>query len=319
MLRFYPAEKTILMTAAAIGVSAVVLAQTKGIAVDYTLFIKPALAALVFVALGQMLRRTGQYERPALLTTLIGIFAFDALVFSTYNVMLLPRHMAPVDEMLVRIDAYLGYSWPEFATWVSRHPWLADALRAVYNKTLVFLLLGYCVLAVAGRRERLHMAAYTSLFASLITIGLWSAFPSAGASGFWTLDPAVDAIVRAPVNSEYGARLNALIVHGVHDMKELNVGGLIGFPSYHTVMIAVAAIAVWPFAWLRWIGAALLAVTIPSILLHGGHNLVDVLAGALITATSWAIATKVHAVQELRPLVWRQASQVETAAVVPAE
>ena len=95
VLRLYPAEKTILMIVAAIGFSAVVLAETKGIAVDYALFVQPALAASVFIMLGQVLRKTWNAERPALLTTLIGIFAFDAMVFSTYNVMLLPRHMAP--------------------------------------------------------------------------------------------------------------------------------------------------------------------------------------------------------------------------------
>ena len=315
VLRLYPAEKTILMIVAAIGFSAWVLAETKGIAVEYSMFFKPVLAGVVFVALGIMLRRTWNAERLALIVILAGAFVLDAIVFTTYNVMLLPRHMEPVDAFWVKVDAMLGYSWPAFCAWFANYPWLADFLRLVYSKAPLFLFMGYCVLAAYGNRERLHVSAYACLFASVITIAVWAVFPSAGASGYWTLDPAIDAIVRPPVNSAYGAQLNHVIVNGVHAMADLNVGGLIGFPSYHTVMAFVPVFAVWPYRPLRMVALLILALSVPGILMHGGHNLADVIAGALITAVSWMIAVRVHAAQELRPLQWKQAVPV----TIPAE
>ena len=129
---------------------------------------------------------------------------------------------------------------------------------------------------------------------------MWSIFPSGGAAAFWTLDDEVHRIVRPIVGSAYGAELNRLFRDGVSDLSAMGVTGLIGFPSFHTVMALVSLVAIWPYRLLRFAALVPTALLVPGILVHGGHNLADMLAGIAITALAWPLAARIVAAQDAR-------------------
>ncbi|GAA2819015.1 PAP2 superfamily protein [Aminobacter aminovorans] len=74
------------------------------------------------------------------------------------------------------------------------------------------------------------------------------------------------------------------------EVNSLQVTGLIGFPSFHTVLGLMALIVVWPYRIVRYFVLVLNVFLAPAILIHGGHNLVDMIAGVVITLAAWCVA-----------------------------
>lgn len=303
MMSLHPAERTLVMVTAALAVVDFTLLRWKGIAVGWGFFAFSLGFAALMMAIGQVYRRWRDSERIALVAHVLGLFVAYSLFGALFNIVLLPRPGTPVDADLVRFDSWLGYSWPQACAWMAGYPAFNEVVRTVYKLTLVQLLVAFIVLGSALERKRLHTAALATVIASLVTIGLWSVFPSGGAAAFWTLDSEVHRIVRPIVGSAYGAELNRLFREGVTDLSALGVTGLIGFPSFHTVMALVSLAAVWPYRVLRLAALVPTALLVPGILVHGGHNLADMLAGIAITAAAWPLGARIVAAQERRGVV----------------
>ncbi|WP_245475565.1 phosphatase PAP2 family protein [Mesorhizobium sp. M7A.F.Ca.US.006.01.1.1] len=257
--------------------------------------------AIVMTALGQFYRRVRKAERIALTAHALALFILFSVVASLFNLLLLPRHSKPIDATLVWIDSWFGYSWPDACAWISQYPFLSHTLRQIYSLTLVQILFVFLFLGMANDRKQLHAAMLAMVSAALATIFCWALFPSSGASAYWTLDPEIDRIVGPVVNSAYGAELNRLLVEGTKDISAMRVTGLIGFPSFHTVMALMSLVAMWPYPLVRLVLILVNATLLPAILVHGGHNLMDVFGGAVITMTSWRVGLWAFEAQQRRP------------------
>ncbi len=297
-MSLHPAERTLVIVTALLAAADFWLIWSKGIAFGWGFFAFSLGFAALMMVIGQVYRRWRDSERIALVAHVLGLFIAYSLFGVLFNIVLLPRPGTPVDSSLVQFDAWLGYSWPAFCAWMAGYPAFNDIVRAVYKLTLVQLLVAFIVLGIALDRRRLHTAALATVVASLVTIGCWSVFPSGGAAAFWVLDEDVSRIVRPIVGSAYGAELNRLFREGVTDLSAMGVTGLIGFPSFHTVMALVSLVAVWPYRLLRFAALVPTALLVPGILVHGGHNLADMLAGIAITAIAWPLGALLVATQE---------------------
>lgn len=290
---FHPIERLILMLVGAFAVVDVFLAWWKGIHVSVDFFLFSLGIGGLFIAVGQIYRRWRDSERIALTMHAIGLFILFSIVGSLFNVLLLPRPTAPIDATLVQIDAWLGYSWPALCAWVADYPLLNAVLRFAYQLTLAQLFVAFVLLGMSLDRRRLHAGALAMVIAAIAVIFCWAMFPSGGASAYWTLDPEIDRIVRPVVNSEYGALLYRLYEDGVRNIDSLQVTGLIGFPSFHTVMGLISLIVVWPYRAFRITLLVVNSMLAPAILIHGGHNLVDVFGGAIISLATWRVGLAV--------------------------
>lgn len=297
-MSLHPAERTLVIVTALLAAVDFWLIRSKGIAFGWGFFAFSLGFAALMMVIGQVYRRWRDSERIALVAHVLGLFVAYSLFGALLNIVLLPRPGAPVDPALVRFDAWLGYSWPAFCAWMAGYPAFNEIVRAVYKLTLLQLLMAFIVLGFVLDRRRLHTAALATVAASLVTIGCWAVFPSGGAAAYWTLDGEVSRIVRPIVSSAYGAELNRLFREGVSDLSAMGVTGLIGFPSFHTVMALVSLVAVWPYRLLRFTALVPTALLVPGILVHGGHNLADMLAGIAITAIAWPLAARIVASQE---------------------
>lgn len=300
-LVFHPVERTILMIIGALAVADAVLIWWKGTVVGVHFFLFSIVVAGLFIFIGQIYRQWRDSERIALTTTAIALFVSYSVFCALFNMLLLPRPRAPIDAVLVRIDAWLGYSWPELCAWIANYPVFNVALRTVYLLTMPQYLITLVLLGMLFDRRRLHGMALATILGSLTVIFCWALFPSGGASAYWTLDPAIDRIVRPVVNSAYGAELYRLFNDGIRDVSMINVSGLIGFPSFHAVMGLVTLFAAWPYRAYRAVLIVSNALLAPAILVHGGHNLVDLLAGLAITVVAWLLALAIYDAKERAP------------------
>ncbi len=296
-----PAERTILAIVLALVAVCFFLAWDKDITVALDGYGFSIGFAIVMTALGQFYRRVRKAERIALTAHALALFILFSVVASLFNLLLLPRHSAPIDATLVWIDSWFGYSWPAACAWISQYPLLSDMLRQVYTLTLAQILLVFLFLGMANDRKRLHAAMLATVFAALATIFCWALFPSSGASAYWTLDPEIDRIVGPVVNSAYGAELNRLLVDGIKDISAIQATGLIGFPSFHTVMALMSLVAIWPYPFARFALILVNTMLVPAILIHGGHNLMDVFGGAVITIACWRLGLWAFEAQQRRP------------------
>lgn len=294
---FHPAERTILLVTAALGVASFFLVWLKGIVVGPEFFTFSIAFAALMIGIGQIYRQYRDSERIALVTHVLGLFVVYSAFGALFNIVLLPRPSAPIDAALVRFDAWLGYSWPALCAWFAQYPAFNEVVRSLYKLTLIQLLVAFILLGLMLDRRRLHAAALGTVIASLLAIFCWALFPSGGAASYWTLDPEIASVVRPIVSSAYGVELNRLFREGVTDLSAMGVTGLIGFPSFHTVMALMSLIAVWPYLVLRIPFVAITILLLPAILVHGGHNLADVLAGGAITGIAWVVALRLYDVQ----------------------
>jgi hypothetical protein len=297
-MAFHPAERTVILVSGALAAADAFLIWWKDIVVDLEVFAIVLCIGSVFIGLGQIYRHYRDSERIALTMHAFGLYIIYWLFCGVFNTVLLPLRSEPIDAALVRADAWLGYSWPDLCAWIAGYPVLNVILRTVYSLTASQLLLSFVLLGFLLDRQRLHTAMLTTVLGSLMVIFCWALLPSAGASAYWVLAPEIDSAVQPAVDSAHGAELYRLYKYGVHDLTTISVKGLVGFPSFHTVMAFISIVAVWPYRAFR---NALLVAGIflfPAILIHGGHNLVDLIAGLAIAVIAWLLSSVIFEAQE---------------------
>ncbi|WP_438748746.1 phosphatase PAP2 family protein [Pararhizobium sp. O133] len=279
---FLPAERSILMIIATLMVLGCILIVTKGVGVDIAGYAGLLAIGVSALALGQYYRRFRPDARISATLTATGLFLVFSMAGSIFNYMLLPVRFPPIDATLSRIDAALGFDWPSFVIWISGYPLFGDLLRVVYFSSLPQLVLVILILGFFVDIPTLHRFLLTGIFGALLSILCWSLFPSFGASSVHSLPQAVLNTMPIAVGPAYGAELVRLGQEGVNYLTPRNVLGLIGFPSFHTVMACMSVCFVTRLRLVFWPLLAVNLVMVPAILVQGGHHLSDVLGGVAI-------------------------------------
>jgi hypothetical protein len=277
-----PAERFMFASMLALVMASSAVIGYRGTAVDWLNY------GFILACAGPLLL-IGVYYRaadrnPLLASTLVsaGCFLMFSPVASAFTYQLLPVWRTPIDPWLVSIDAMLGFHWPDAMALVANIPWLSQVMYIAYMSWLPQYPLLILVLGFTGRTHELHVFMLASVISSLVTIAVWALFPSFGTSVIYELGAAVEAQVRPLVGSGYGNQLRRLATEGPRIISPKDALGLIAAPSFHTVMAVQLAYAtrslpkVWPWA------LALNLLVLPSTIIHGGHHLVDVIAGVAV-------------------------------------
>ena len=290
MERVYKAEAICAGLILAITGAALVLAQTRGVRIVYASFAVHYLVAAALLALATLYRRLDRAPRISLTLTSCAAFILFTNGGAVLNYLLIHPGSVPIDALLIRADATLGFDWVGFAGRVSQLGWLAPLLGWVYRSSLAQLALMILLLGFSGRQVALHRFLLSGILCSCFSLLIWSLAPSFGPSPYMTLDPAVELRLGRVVDTAYAAQLMALLRDGAQTIDAGHLIGLIAFPSMHTVM---AAMAVWYArrTAVFWPLTGLNLLMIPAILVHGGHHLVDVLGGLALFAI---VAVWVH-------------------------
>ncbi len=291
-MRLLPAERFFASIIALMALLDVSLILIKGVSTDWRGYALPACGALALIAGGQYYRVFRGEERIALALIASGLFIIFTLVASIFNYMLLPIRTAPVDLMLVNFDAHFGYSWPGAVALAAEWPTVARALFFVYFGSLPQLVFVVLLLGFAGKADALWHFLLTGVLGVMGCIAIWFVFPTFGPSTLYTLSPELLAKIDLGVTPEYGAELLRLGRDGPTYISPAHVLGLIGFPSFHTVMACMSVVFLARFKWIMPFAVLLNIAMVPAILVHGGHHLSDVFGGVVMFGLAYLVAGK---------------------------
>jgi hypothetical protein len=292
-MRFFPAELFILKIIVTLFFIDAVLIIHKGIAIDFVGYVLPFSIGALAILLGQFYRTARNDHGISLALTATGTFIVFSLVGSIFNYCLLPSSFPRIDPYLIEFDAMIGFNWPWFATMVSFNPMISSILKVVYFSSLPQLILVILILGFSKRMNELHTFLITGIIGAVIMFVVWSFLPSFGATSVHDLPQ--DVLDRMPiaVSPEYGKELVRLSREGSAYISPANVLGLIGFPSFHTVMALMSVVflrkikVVWAFALI------INLIMVPAIIVEGGHHLADLLGGLGVFVCAYMLAQRV--------------------------
>jgi hypothetical protein len=276
-----PAERWMLAVVCGFGLAAVVLTQTLGRAVNWPPFLAGFFGTIGLMIIGTYVRGTKDTPRLALALIGIAIFMGFTAVSTVFIFALFPLPNPLIDPLLIKADAVLGYRWPSFVEALSAYPGFAQALGYLYHTSLPQIVLTICLLAVLGRTLELHRFLMVGILSLIAAVSIWWVWPSIGPSGFMLIPEDIRLATGLYFDSHYGAYLRKLVENGPSRISPEVITGVVAFPSYHMIM---ACMVVWftRGTVLFLPAVSLNAFMVPATLSHGGHHLVDLLAGVVV-------------------------------------
>lgn len=220
-------------------------------------------------------------------TTLLQVLLFSAL--GSILQYLLAREGGQLwNPELTRWDRSLGIEWTALVRTVDRLPAAAFALKIAYKSLIPQVVVLVVLLGLGGRRDLLRAYMLAGMLCGASCILLSTMFPAVASYvhlGLRARDyPNLDLDLSYAAAAELDAlRAGRLMLIRLPDMQ-----GIVTFPSYHA---GLATVNLWAFlnggrSKARILGAIAALGTIVSAPIHGGHYVVDVLAGIAIGTAS---------------------------------
>ncbi len=206
-----------------------------------------------------------------------------------------------IDAQLASIDHALGFSWPALMGFIAFHPDMNLALSWAYTSTTAQTAILVMLLGWRNRCGDLYGFCLALAAGALIALGVWTLFPSFGAFSVFTLPPNVASRLGLVLGFDYGHALVNLLKNGPGLISPSELRGLVGFPSYHTVEALVLIWYARNLRGIRWASLLLNGIVLVSIPVQGGHHLIDMVGGAIVTAVSIGIAGATVAWSERHP------------------
>jgi hypothetical protein len=316
MMQFERSEKFILVLVALLFALSTAFSHIKGITVDLAKYNFLFGIDALLIGLGQFYRRRVGREAAATGLTSIGLLFLCSQALVLFNSLLLPYRFHGMDQILARVDASYGFVWADYVVAMSAYPKFCAFLKAVYTSTFAQIMLALVILSFAGRPKDVSKLTLANLTGALIVICIWSLFPSSTPVAFQPLPADVAAIVDLKLDREYGLNLVRLSYEGITRFSPSEKLGMVGFPSFHTVMAFLVVFygsrvrfMLYPLA--GWNVFMLLAIP-----LHGAHNVIDVIGGLVVALL--AIAFAEHVTSNSGALFWRSRSP-DGVAAAPAK
>lgn len=198
-----------------------------------------------------------------IITFIINIFTI-AIQYTPF-----PLH----DSGLHQLDVLLGFNILHFLGWAHRYPWLIKICNTTYNTTIVELLVIPFLLIFLQQQRRFSVYINVCMMATIVGYLIYYFYPSAGPAHIFT-SPYFTEILYSVSQRFYDVQ------H--HIFNDQLSGGIISFPSFHTIWAICAVYSFknykpvfWPL--LIWNSFILLAT-----LALGTHFLVDIIASIVI-------------------------------------
>ena len=199
-------------------------------------------------------------------------------------------HRPLVDESLAAADRAFGIDWMAYVVWIKSNAFVSLVLTGAYMSTTLQLAAAIMFLGITQRIGRLDELTFAFMIGAAVSIGVWCVYPSFGALPLHYAH-GLPAPGFTLAMSEADAR-NLLAIHAGHvaPLRFDEMAGLIGSPSFHTVM---ALLTVWAMRGLRIAFPLAVAVNIPVLLAipaDGGHHFVDMAGGLVVAVLAVAVA-----------------------------
>lgn len=201
-----------------------------------------------------------------------------------------------IDAELLNLDRMIGFDWARVMTLAAEHPGANAVLSVVYVSVMPQTVVLMLALGLWRKNAEIYRSSLTLAIGALITLTLWTIAPSFGAFSVVSLPDEVTRKLGLVLGFDYGRSLVQMLKDGPGFISPVELRGIVGFPSYHTLQALVLAWYARSLPYARWPFFALNALVLVSIPIQGGHHLVDMFGGAAVTAAAiWAAARIVRA------------------------
>lgn len=242
----------------------------------------PAVATLALLLVGVLATRMRGLKVASLLIEVLacGIALSLLVLISSYLAISVNYPLA--DPFLARLDRWLGFDGLAFVRLVDGVPVLSWLLMHAYASFAPQLLLLPILLILLGQPASAIalVLSYGMAGFAASAISVW--FPALGAHVTY----GIASQTLSSVNVHFGyAFLNEF--HAVRDqatfvLSVATAQGILTFPSLHTAVAILCAAATSNHVLLRYPVLVLNVLMVVSTLTHGGHYLIDVLAGMVL-------------------------------------
>ncbi len=208
------------------------------------------------------------------------------------NVHLFPMYFAarldvPMhDGILASFDQMMGLEVTDVLAWIEGYPRLNRFMLNVYNSLIPFMTIATVLPLVFNRMDRAKGFALSCLVAAIVSLPIFACFQVVGPYHYYGYESIIASL------SEIEGMFTTLKADGWYHIDANNMDGLISFPSFHVILTALAAIAVWPFRYVRWPAVAWATLIIMSTVTCGVHYLVDAVAGLAIVGLAHCVVMK---------------------------
>lgn len=183
------------------------------------------------------------------------------------------------DKTLADLDTWLGFDWLGFYRFIQESPALHLVLTISYASLIPETFILAVFLSFAGLGQRLREFCGAIVICLLLTSALSALMPSAGAFEAYGLGDQADW------SHDFNVLRDRSDLHFVlPDMV-----GVVGFPSFHTVVPLLIVHASRGTGLAGWLFLAWNLVMLVSILPLGGHYLADMAGGAVVAAVALPI------------------------------
>lgn len=254
----------------------------------------PAVATLALLLVGVLATRMRGLKVASLLIEVLacGIALSLLVLISSYLAISVNYPLA--DPFLARLDRWLGFDGLAFVRLVDGVPVLSWLLMHAYASFAPQLLLLPLLLILLGQPASAIalVLSYGMAGFAASAISVW--FPALGAHVTY----GIASQTLSSVNVHFGyAFLNEF--HAVRDqatfvLSVATAQGILTFPSLHTAVAILCAAAASNHVLLRYPILVLNVLMVVSTLTHGGHYLIDVLAGMVLALLALLAVTAIQ-------------------------
>ena len=187
------------------------------------------------------------------------------------------------DAALVSFDRMIGFDWNAYIAAMKESAAVAAVLEFAYKSNFIQIWMLFIILVRLEKYDEIRLLIAMFVIGLVITTVISAFVPALPAYAYFGL--------LGPETPE-GAVPGASYVAYVEMMKMrtgevqaidiLTGGGIVAFPSFHTMMAIFFTAAAWSIWWARYPVLLLNLGMIAATPVHGGHYLADVIAGGLI-------------------------------------
>ena len=186
------------------------------------------------------------------------------------------------DDTLFKIDHFLGFDWNAHAAWLNDQPnWFNEFLKFCYQSYGLQAVILIPILFIRGHSDQGQRFVMVFLITGMITALLATLIPAEAMYLHYHIDPTMFKHVEPAASILHEPELMAMR-NRTSDVLVYPGMGIVTFPSFHTVMAIILIYVSVPLPLMRlWAIPVNLGMIIATPF-HGGHYLIDVIAGSLI-------------------------------------
>ncbi|MBO0734789.1 MAG: phosphatase PAP2 family protein, partial [Methylocapsa sp.] len=258
--------------------------------IEWASFGQPFFLIGALAAVGLAYRRLNRDEGIAAACFVVA----QILLFSNFavldNYLGLALHRPLIDEFLAAADRRAGIDWWAYVNWIKSDPFFGRILAFAYISTVWQLAAAILFLGFTRRFDRLDRLTLAFMLAGAVSIGFWAIFPNLGALPLHYAHGLPGPTFTLVMSKEEAMQQLALFSGPVPVLRFSSLMGIIGCPSFHTVMAVLTVEALWPIPLAGILSLACNIVVLLSVPADGGHHFVDVGAGILVSFASLALA-----------------------------